>query len=853
MKQKELRIFTILVLLSVFTVIYIITTGLKERTQFTNNDICYTQLTDSIISKAINIKGDIHKYPAENNNCLACHQGIEPVRDYNSKMMQDIFAKGSKLGDPNGCIICHGGNPKETKNKTKAHSGAPKGNALKVFTPVPSALQVNDKTCGLCHQDHTYNVKRSIMNTDAGKIKAILWSWGIGTENHDHIYGDHAVDDPDGAIPRFGSEVYKKYMSEMAKNHPGQFPSELFKIPEVDMSTLKEKPEQAAYAYLRSCNACHLSNKGKQDRGHFRGMGCAACHSLYSNEGYYEGNDKSIDKTKPGHVLTHSFQGTRKSKIKINKKEFSGIQNSTCAACHSAGRRIGHAYQGLMAFDHKTPFNDDGSLQQANSGYIFKYIRDDAHHKIDINGKTVAGLSCQDCHTTNSMHGNGNIGATTLASIEIECADCHGTPQKYPWELPIGYGDEFGKTLKNKDGRGLADKPMKVSSDFATVYPKQDGYLLSARGNALGNVVKKGDKVIVHSATGNDFTVPVLKQMNKDNSWTNKKKAHTAMVRVSKHMEKLECYSCHSTWAPQYYGYQYNMDFTKESIDWINSPEKVEKDGTTADYNKDYVMLKGSSTGDYSHLRWENPPLGINGEGRVTPLVGCIQTVSTVIGPDGKFLQLNNVAKLKNGINAMEMAPLNPHTTSKASRECTDCHGNDQAMGYGTDGGVYNSEPEIERFADVITADGDIVSKHTKVQISAIKDLHGDFMQILNKDGKQLMTVGSHWEGSMPLTVEQRTKLGRKQTCMACHQDIPDGAIPMKMLKEVAEITNLSFASDDAHAHLLNENNLIVSWIKAIAICLGLLLIPLIILYICRRKKINMILKKLLNFLASKL
>jgi len=852
-KQKELRIFTILVLLSVFTVIYIITTGLKERTQLTNNDICYTQLTDSIISKPINTKEDIHKYPDENNNCLACHQGIEPVRDYNSKMMQDIFARGTQLGDPNGCIICHGGNPNETKNQEKAHSGSPKGNIITDFTPVPSALQVNDKTCGLCHEDHTYNVKRSIMNTDAGKIKAILWSWGIGTENHEHIYGDHAVNDPDGSVPRFGSEVYKKYMSEMAKNHPGQFPSELFKIPETDMSKLKENPEQAAYAYLRSCNACHLSNKGKQDRGHFRGMGCAACHSLYSNEGYYEGNDKSIDKTKPGHVLTHSFQGTRKSKIKINKKEFSGIQNSTCAACHSAGRRIGHAYQGLMAFDHKTPFNDDGSLQQANSGYIFKYIRDDAHHKIDVNGKTVAGLSCQDCHTTNSMHGNGNIGATTLASIEIECADCHGTPQKFPWQLPIGYGDEFGKTLNNKEERGLADKPMKVSSDFATVYPKQDGYLLSARGNALGNVVKKGNKVIVHSATGNDFDVPVLKQMNKDNSWTNKKKAHTAMVRVSKHMEKLECYSCHSTWAPQYYGYQYNMDFTKESIDWINSPEKVEKDGTTADYNKDYLMLKGSSTGDYSHLRWENPPLGINGEGRVTPLVGCIQTVSTVIGPDGKILQLNNVAKLKNGVNAMEMAPLNPHTTSKASRECTDCHGNDQAMGYGTDGGVYNSEPEIERFADVITADGDIVSKHSKVQISAIKDLHGDFMQILNKNGKQLMTVGSHWEASMPLTAEQRTKLGRKQTCMACHQDIPDGAIPMKMLGQVAKIANLSFASDDAHAHLLNENNLIVSWIKAIAICLGLLLIPLIVLYICKRKKINKMLKKLLNFLASKL
>jgi hypothetical protein len=26
------------------------------------------------------------------------------------------------------------------------------------------------------------------------------------------------------------------------------------------------------------------------------------------------------------------------------------------------------------------------------------------------------------------MHGNGNIGTTTLAGVEVECADCHETP-----------------------------------------------------------------------------------------------------------------------------------------------------------------------------------------------------------------------------------------------------------------------------------------------------------------------------------------------------------------------------------------------------------------------------------------
>lgn len=99
--------------------------------------------------------------------------------------------------------------------------------------------------------------------------------------------------------------------------------------------------------------------------------------------------------------------------------------------------------------------------------------------------------------------------------------DCHGTPDKYPWELPIGYGDEFGKTLDMNKPRGLAVQPMDVTLRFATVYPKEDGYLLSTRGNALGNVVRRNEKVIVHSETGIDFEAPALKQITEHESWSN--------------------------------------------------------------------------------------------------------------------------------------------------------------------------------------------------------------------------------------------------------------------------------------------------------------------------------------------
>ena len=789
------------------------------------------------------------KFPAEGKYCLACHQGIEPARPLNSKMMKEILAKGAELGDPNGCVVCHGGNPMETKDKDKAHHGAPKGSMLKAFTPVPASLQVNENTCGLCHKEHTYSVHRSIMNTDAGKMKAITWSFGIGTENKNHVYGDHAVDDPDGTTPLFGTDKYKEYMRQMAAAFPGQYPDSLKKIPQAAYDQLESLPEHAAFTYLRNCNACHLSNKGYQDRGHFRGMGCAACHSIYSNEGFYEGGDPSIDRSAPGHLFIHAMQGTRKSAFKMNGSVISGVQVSTCAACHAAGRRIGHAYQGLMALGHsdnRGPFDKDGNPQQTNAGYVYKHIRNDAHHRIMKDGKMVQGLLCQDCHTTNAMHGNGNIGSTTLATIEIECADCHGTATHYPWELPLGYGDEYGKKLDMKMARGVADEPLEVTKKYGNVYPREDGYILSSRGNPLGNVIRRGDKVIVHSDGGHDFEVPVLKNIHKTDSWKNPVKAKTAMVAVEKHMEKLECYACHSTWAPQYYGYKFIIDYSKESVDWLNSAEVYGEDGTTADYNGKHVMQKGAPTlGDYSHVRWENPPLGINGEGRVTPVTGVIQTVSTVKDENGNVTDYNRVAKTRDGYNAMELAPLQPHTVSLESRECADCHGNKTAMGYGTDGGNYDAHPDSARFADIVGTNGENISKFTKEQISAIKGLHGNFVALLNSEGVQLQTLDSHWPTSMPLTKEQRDVLSREGTCLHCHQDIPDGAIPMQMLGKIAEVAKLSFTSESAHGDLLRQNNLLIAWIKAGGIVALIVMIPVAIVLFIKRKKIIEILKRL--------
>ena len=133
---------------------------------------------------------DPQGFPAIGKGCLAtgkCHAGIEPIRAHNSGMAVEIYRKGKILGDPNGCVVCHGGNPKEEKDPILAHQGAPKGGSLEVFTRHPASMWVNDKTCGQCHEEWVYAGNRSLMQTEAGKIQGPLWGRGPASTGYEKL------------------------------------------------------------------------------------------------------------------------------------------------------------------------------------------------------------------------------------------------------------------------------------------------------------------------------------------------------------------------------------------------------------------------------------------------------------------------------------------------------------------------------------------------------------------------------------------------------------------------------------------------------------------------------------------
>ncbi len=665
-----------------------------------------------------------------------CHAGIMDIVPGDLPMMALIKQTGNRYKDMDGCVVCHGGNPLARK-KENAHKGIPpglkKGLGPKAFYPNPGAIWIAQNTCGVCHAGYVYRVKRSLMNTEAGKIQGNLSTWGLD-QSLKVVRGNHEIKDTDGPVPSGTFPAYESYMQAMKQKFPDQFPDGLKQLESASIQDVQATPPKAALTYQRrECQRCHVGGKGRQTRGDYRGTGCSACHMPYDVDGLYQGKDPSIPKD-AGHIRKHRIAGNRKT---------SGIPVATCQSCHNRGKRIGTSFSGKMESPFSGPFDAKGNPQPRIHDKTYTPVGEDLHHRTQSRkGNPEGGLLCQDCHTSMDIHGDGNICGTTLAQVEIECTDCHGTPDLYPWELPLGHGDEFGRKLDGNPPRGLAGTRLMSGQQFGFDYDPKEGYILSARGNPLGNVVKIKGRVMVHSATGKDFFVPVLKTLG--SPWKNQAAA-VAMSGVPRHMDRMECYACHGAWAPQCYGCHIKVDFSKgKGIDWVASSTPEGKE----------VAIPGQITQETGYQRWEAPVLGINGEGRVSPLIPGCQVVYTVINENGNLL-IHNAAP-ENPIEAerlgqtriplaIDMAPVQPHTSSPGARRCESCHTRPKTTGKGIDNGMFNTTQNL-------------------------KGVGFDWSRIVTQDGTQLTTVGSHWPLSRAFNKEEIERITRTGLCMGCHQ-----------------------------------------------------------------------------------
>ena len=770
------------------------------------------------------------------NNCLSCHKGIADIRDKDSGMMKKILKVADHAGyKGNDCIVCHGGNP-DSLNKDKAHNGTPSyfkdHKGPKAFYPYPASAWINENTCGMCHPKQVSAQWNNLMATEQGKIHGALWGFGA-KDGYNHTYtnfGGSSVE----PHKRLGTKVYQEYMEALKKEEPQGFFDKTKELPPAPTADEIEKdPSLSVYTYLRQeCLRCHTGGKGRKRRGDYRGLGCASCHIPYSNAGLYEGKDKSIDKKEDGHMLIHSIQSSRKVKVHIHGINYSGIPVETCTTCHNRGKRIGVSYQGLMETAYKATFDSEGNAQPKLHTKRYLHLTEDIHYK--------KGMLCQDCHTSNDMHGDGFFRGANLGAVEIECQDCHGTTDKYPWELPLGYGDEFETKPKTGKARGTTKTLAEYLKQGSIPKDKGDGFLLSARGNPLTKAVKKGNKVIMHLASGKDITLTPLKGLKAEGNIS--KEGLIAMDQIKAHTDRLECYTCHATWAPQCYGCHVKVDYSKgkQNPDYL-AASKAHHNGKTGEIDDlKKFLVDGKVTETRSYLRWEDPALSQNGEGRISPTIPGCQVTLTVIGKNGKALLQNHIWKIPNvegagkeGVNSIVMSPVQPHTISKKSRSCESCHASAKALGYGIKGGKYFADPSKTTIVDLMTADQKVLPKQVDEQIPATPNLHYDYSVMIDKNGKQVQTVGDHWKLSQALDNETRAKMDRRGMCLSCHQSIPEGNLAVSAMTHAAQMAGVKI-DKKMHSDILHKLLNIGAWLQVL---LPLLVGLIIVWFLWKRRK----------------
>jgi len=180
-----------------------------------------------------------------------------------------------------------------------------------------------------------------------------------------------------------------------------------------------------------------------------------------------------------------------------------------------------------------------------------------------------------------------------------------------------------------------------------------------------------------------------------------------------------------------------------------------------------------------TYIRWEDPVLGVNGEGRITPIIPGCQQITTVVGKDGEVLVSNRIWRTpagmensdENGQRGIDMTPAQPHTISASARECASCHTNPKTLGYGVE--------------------------------------DGEFM------------------------------LNYEEVCISCHQDVPDGSIFIKATAAAGELLGFVPHHDHEHMKLLNMD---IKWAAMTRIFVPLLVIGLLLLcylYLKARKKLK--------------
>ncbi|MBU0988331.1 MAG: hypothetical protein KKH68_13870 [Proteobacteria bacterium] len=271
------------------------------------------------------------------------------------------------------------------------------------------------------------------------------------------------------------------------------------------------------------------------------------------------------------------------------------------------------------------PLNCEGLFEQAMSTRIMEKAFVDAAF-----GKAAPQFfqkNCQGCHVES-------------------CEDCHGK-------------ETNGYSPPQSDPCLDCHKGYFVGMEYYGMAPRED-HLRYQRGKVF-----KGETFLtmspdVHARAGMQCAdchsmQSLIEGKKASKTCTDCHQPDPAVIEhgIDAHLEKLECYACHSAWAAQEYGTFY--------------VRMVDSSG------KDYFRLRSLATDRYIKSAYlkkqDNPPLGINSKGKISPIRPQFITYFTDVKNDRPVDEENRLL-------TAQWKAFFPHTVRRGTVMCDGCHGN---------------------------------------------------------------------------------------------------------------------------------------------------------------------------------
>jgi len=308
------------------------------------------------------------------------------------------------------------------------------------------------------------------------------------------------------------------------------------------------------------------------------------------------------------------------------------------------------------------------------------------------------GMHCVDCHFAQDAHGNGHIYGEVAQAIEIDCQDCHGTPDRYPnlrssgpaappaqcgpgttlatLSLSAASGEPRTEAVAAPqsvciDGAGKVQPQLPSGTDFSRLRT-QDGRL---------RFEWVGGKLMQRSALtpGLEWEMSLVKDsVTPGNAHYNEKAARAKLMSrdtSTQHFgtdvaksdrahgdSEMVCATCHSSWTTSCFGCHLPIQ-----ANW-----KSERQHFEGGESRNFATYNPQVARDDFYM------LGKHGESkghRVAPIRSSSALVLSSTNSSRERIYIQQAPVSASGFSSQAFAPHYPHTERKTeTKTCEDCH-----------------------------------------------------------------------------------------------------------------------------------------------------------------------------------